>query len=153
MLDIDKLLITTGCATFEDYPWVTYYAGLEIRVLQIRPSADLMAIQVRAQPFCVGTPHKHQGLTFGFTSQGWWGHNPGEYHYGPNSYICEPTDELHRFCNGPEVTVASYVNIGYQEYFDESGCEVIRRSTPEDVLKKYLALCEEIGVRRPNVLV
>jgi hypothetical protein len=146
------LMVTTLHAEIDDFPWIAINEGQELKVLQVRPSQDLIVVHLRAKPFFVGGLHKHIGFTFGYTTKGAWSHSVKEFPYKPHSYVCEPINELHRFCNGPEVSEAFYITIGKQEYYDERGKEVIRRNTPESLLAMYYQKCEEAGLRRPNVL-
>lgn len=152
MTNLKDLIVSTLHSSFDDHPWVEFNKGQEIKVVHVRPSENLIAMQLRAQPFVIGTPHKHVGFTFGFTTRGAWSHNPKTFPYKPNSYVCEPINELHRYCNGPEISETYFINIGEQQYYDDEGREVIRRSTPETLLAKYFQKCEEAGLPRPNVL-
>ncbi len=152
MANIKELLVSTLYANFDDHPWAEINKGQEIKVVQLRPSENLIVLQLRAQPFVVGGLHKHVGFTFGFTTKGAWSHNPKEFPYLPNSFVCEPIDEFHRYCNGPGITETYFINIGEQLYYDDEGREIIRRSTAQSLHDKYMAKCEELGLPRPNVM-
>lgn len=148
---LEKLMVTTLHANFDQFPWVELYKGQEIKLVHARPEENLTVIQIRAQPGIIGGLHRHLGPTFGFTTRGAWGHDPVEFPYHPNSYVCEP-NELHRFHNGPNVSEAYYINTGIHEAYDPEGREVIRRTSAGDFLKTFLEKCEEQGKPRPNIL-
>ena len=148
---IQKLIVTTLHADFDDFPFVEFYKGQEIKLVHARPEQNLSVVQIRAQPFIVGSLHRHMGPTFGFTTKGAWGHDLVEYPYHPNSYVCEP-NELHRFHNGPGVSEAYYINTGDHVTYDPEGREEIKRTTAAGFLKAYLEKCEEMRLPRPNVL-
>jgi quercetin dioxygenase-like cupin family protein len=151
MLD-EALKISTLHTRYADFPWVPAEPGMEVRVIQVRPSDSLISIQFRAQPGARTGLHRHQGLVFGITTKGAWGHDPAKFPYLPGSYVCEPIGELHRFHNGPDISEVYYISIGYQENIDEVTGEPISRSNPAASLERYLARCEELGFARPNVL-
>lgn len=146
-----QLIITTLAANFDDFPWVELYKGIEIKLIHARPEENLSVVQIRAQPFTSGGWHRHAAHTFGFTTRGLWGHDPKEFHYAPNSYVCEP-NELHRFHNGPGVSEAYYINTGDNIRYDPEGREEVGRSNAADVLRIYLEKCEAAGLPRPNII-
>lgn len=151
MNDLTKLLVSTLHAKFDDYPWITFTPGLEVRLVHARPSQNLTVVQLRAQPGARSGLHRHLAPTFGFTTKGAWSHDPHDFAYQPNSYVCEP-NELHRFHNGPAVSEAYYINTGDSEQFDDEGREVISRRNAAQYLQNYLQQCEEAGLPRPNIL-
>lgn len=147
----ETLLISTLHARFEDYPFINFAPGIEIKLVHARPSQELTVIQMRVQPFAKTGLHRHMAPQYGLTTVGAWGHDPHEFPYGPNSYICEPIGEIHRFHNGPELSEAYFIRTGETESFDDE-----RRSTGRQnaagFLKMYLERCEAAGLQRPNIL-
>jgi 2,4'-dihydroxyacetophenone dioxygenase len=152
MTNLKKLLVSTAHAQFDNYPWIEFLPGQELKVVQARLADNLTVIQFRAQPGVRSGLHRHMGFVFGVTTKGAWSHDPDDFAYHPNSYVCEPLGELHRFYNGPQVTEACYISIGDTEYFDDEGREVVGRSDPAKLVTEYLAKCEERRLPRPNVL-
>jgi quercetin dioxygenase-like cupin family protein len=149
---MNALLITTLHRDLAQYPFVQMFPGMEMKVIQARPSEKIVVVQIRAQPYCRSTLHRHEGFTFGLTTKGAWSHNPERFPYEPDSYVCEPVNELHRFHNGPAVTEAFYLIQGDVVHYDEEGREEIRRSSAGSTLSRYLENCEDAGLARPNVL-
>jgi quercetin dioxygenase-like cupin family protein len=153
MLDMKALTISTLHTTFDGLPWVRSGApGIEFRIVQARPSESLIVTQFRAQPGAKSGLHRHTGLVLGITTRGAWGHHPERFPYQVGSYISEPTGEPHCFYNGPEVSEATYVEIGCQENLDPVSGEVVSRSDHQASLDKYLAACQALGLARPPVL-
>jgi len=146
-----RLIINTLSANFDDVPWVELYKGQEIKLIHARVEENLSVVQIRAQPFTSGSWHRHLSPTFGFTTKGLWGHDPNEFHYAPNSYVCEP-NELHKFHNGPGVSEAYYINTGDNVRYDAEGKEEVGRSGAKEFLKLYMEKCEAMGLPRPNIL-
>ena len=152
MNHLDKLLISTLHVQFDDYPWVLASPGMEMRLVHARPADKLTVIQLRSQPGARTGLHRHLGLVIGLTTKGAWSRDPKNFCYLPNSYVCEPLGELHRFHNGPQVTEAYYISQGNAEYFDDEGREIIERTDTAQFVEYYLSKCEELGQPRPNTL-
>ena len=150
-MDAASLLIHTAHAIVDDLPWVPSRPGMEIRYIHCSASRRMSAVQIRAQPGATTGLHRHLGPVLGYTTKGAWSHDPRDYIYRPNSYICEP-NELHRFFNGPQVTEAIYISFGDTEFVDDEGREVVLRANAAAGLARYFQLCEEKGLPRPNVL-
>lgn len=151
MNTLEHVFITTLHRRFDDHPFVTMFEGMEMRVVHVRPAEKLVVMQIRSQPLCRSTLHRHEGSTFGFTTRGAWGHEADRCLYEPNSYVWESVNELHRFHNGSDITEAYFVIFGDVVHYDDEGREVIRRSTAATTAARYLALCEEAGLHRPDL--
>ena len=147
----EKLIVNTLHARFEDYPFVNLAPGIEIKLVHARLSQNLTVIQMRVQPFAKTGLHRHLAPQYGLTTMGAWGHDPHEFLYRPNSYICEPVGEIHRFHNGPDVSEAYFIRTGETESFDDKG-QLTGRQNAEGFLKIYLERCEAAGLRRPSIL-
>ena len=96
---LEQLVVTTLHAKFEEFPWVSTIEGTEMRVVHARPAQKMHVVQFRAYPGARSGLHRHLGTVIGITTRGAWSHDPKDFLYKPDSYICEPT-ELHRFFNG-----------------------------------------------------
>ncbi len=151
MTSLNKLLVSTLHADFDDYPWIQADPGMEIKLVHARLQDNLTVIQFRAQPGARTGLHRHTGLVVGLTTKGAWSHDPHNFPYLPNSYVCEPLGELHRFHNGPEISEAYYLSLGDAEYFDDTGRELLYRTNVPQFVEFYMNKCEEIGKPRPNV--
>ena len=147
-----EVLVHTLDAQFNDFPYVNGREGMDMKVVLAREDEELLVVQFRARPHVRSGLHRHPKSVFGFTTRGAWSHEPDNFKYQPDSFICEPINELHRFINGPDVTEGYFISHGGSEYVDEATGEVVSRFGAADALTNYLQKCEAAKIPRPNIL-
>jgi 2,4'-dihydroxyacetophenone dioxygenase len=142
----------TGHVHPNDTPWVaTSVPGMELRLLQYREDADMMATELRALPFCVSGKHQHLDPAYAITLEGCWGHDHS-YEYRPGTYVFEPIGVVHQFFAGPEPVRAIFIAHGKAQFIDEETGEVAGTLTVADQVAHYFQQCEAAGLPRPNIL-
>jgi 2,4'-dihydroxyacetophenone dioxygenase len=136
----------------EEVPWVTTgFPGYDMRLLQYRVDEGMFTVQLRAEPGVESPPHRHLGPLYSVTTKGRWGHDR-DYIYGVGVYVYEPIDVVHRFLVPPdEGTELFTIGFGGIEVLGEEG-EVLASLSVAQQVETYFAICESLGLPRPNIL-
>jgi 2,4'-dihydroxyacetophenone dioxygenase len=137
----------------EDVPWASAGPGFEFRILQAHLEDSLVISEMRAQPDVESYLHRHITPLLAWTTAGAWGHDR-QYLYRPGTYVYETPGVVHRFLNGPGVTVVLFVQSGGSgdiEILDDHGTQVSVLTLAERVAS-YFKACEAQGLPRPNIL-
>lgn len=144
----------------DDVPWVIqpggtvdegYQPAVATRVLHSRPRDSFIVAQIRAEPGATTALHRHKAPAMGFTEQGAWGHDHN-FSYRPGVYLFETPGVLHRFINGPETSVVTFLHTGDIEFVDVESRETTAILALDDIVRGYFEACEEAGFDRPNIL-
>lgn len=137
----------------EDVPWASSAPGFEFRILQAHLEDSILVQEMRAQPGVESYLHRHVTPLLAWTTEGAWGHDR-QYQYVPGTYVYETPGVVHRFLNGPGVTVVLFLQGGGSgeiEILDDAGEQVAVITLAERV-ESYFAACETAGLPRPNIL-
>jgi len=132
-----------------DVPWIESAPGFEFRILQARLDDPLVVNELRAQPGVESPLHRHDTPVLAWTIEGAWGHDR-RYLYRPGTYVYETPGVVHRFLNGPEVTVALFIQTGDLVNLEDGDTGVLK--TLAQRVSWYFEACETAGLPRPNVL-
>ena len=137
----------------DDVPWASGGPGFEYRILQAHLEDSILVQEMRAQPSVESYLHRHVTPLLAWTTEGAWGHDR-QYLYVPGTYVYETPGVVHRFLNGPAVTVVLFLQGGGSgeiEVLDDNG-ELTGLITLADRVESYFATCEAAGLPRPNIL-
>lgn len=134
-----------------DIPWVSFFEGLQVRILHARPEEDFVVTQIKASPGTESGLHRHLGPVFGWTVSGHWGHDRN-YEYRPGTYIYETPGVIHKFLAGDEPVDAVFISHGILEQIDPETMEVVQTISPQEYVDHYLAACEKAGLGKPAFL-
>jgi 2,4'-dihydroxyacetophenone dioxygenase len=137
-----------------DLPFVDLGDGSEMQLLQCDVEAGLWVIRTRFRPGYLVQTHKHTGEVFAFTISGSWKYLEYPEVNTAGSYLFEPAGSVHTLTvpdDNDGVTDVWFAIRGANLNLDEDGnvTSVIDAGAVRDF---YLAMCEGMGLPRPDVI-
>ena len=136
----------------EQIPFADMGGGNMLRVLQVREKESLWIIENIFQAGFEVATHRHTGPVWGYTKSGAWKYKEYDYVNRAGSFLYEPAGSIHTLqCieNDTRVWFHMYgVNLNL-----DSNDNVESVADGAGTLAFYLAMCEQLGLPRPNVLV
>jgi len=137
-----------------DLPFVDLGDGSDLQLLQCDVEAGLWVIRTRFQPGYVVQTHKHTGEVFAFTISGSWRYAEYPQVNTAGSYLFEPAGSIHTLTvpeDNEGLTDVWFAIRGANLNLDENGnvTTVIDAGIIRDF---YLAMCEQMGLPRPDVI-
>ncbi len=136
----------------DDLPFVDIGDGSLLKVLQVKPQEGLWIIENIFQDGYEVEMHKHTGPVFGYTRSGAWKYKEYDYVNREGSFLYEPAGSMHTLQCIEDNTRVWFQMYGSNINLDADG-NVTSVVDGQLTLDFYLAMCEEQGLPRPNVLV
>jgi quercetin dioxygenase-like cupin family protein len=136
----------------DELPFVEIGGGNKLKVLQVKEREGLWIVEnIFMNGFEVQT-HRHTGPVWGYTTSGAWKYKEYEYVNRAGSFLYEPAGSVHTLQCIEDHTQVWFQMYGVNLNLDADG-NVESIADGAGTLAFYLAMCEEAGLRRPNVLV
>jgi 2,4'-dihydroxyacetophenone dioxygenase len=136
----------------DEIPFVDMGGGNLIRVLQVREKESLWIIENVFQAGFEVMTHRHTGPVWGYTKSGAWKYKEYDYVNRADSFLYEPANSVHTLQCIENDTRVLFHMYGMNLNLDDDG-KVVSVSDGAGTLAFYLALCEQNGLGRPNVVV
>ena len=135
-----------------DLPFIDIGDGSQLKVLQLKRGEGLWIIENIFQAGYEVDKHKHTGPVWGYTSAGAWKYKEYDYVNRAGSFLYEPAGSVHTL-----QCVENNTRVWFQMYGSNINLDADDNITSivdgQLTLDFYLAMCEEQGLPRPNVLV
>jgi 2,4'-dihydroxyacetophenone dioxygenase len=136
----------------DDLPFVDIGDGNKLKVIQVKVGEGLWIVEnVFMKGFEVQT-HRHTGPVWGYTVSGAWKYKEYDYVNRAGSFLYEPAGSVHTLQCIEDDTHVWFHMYGVNLNLDAQG-NVESVADGPGTLAFYLAVCEELGLPRPNVLV
>lgn len=136
----------------DELPFVDIGDGSLLKVLQVRAKEGLWIVEnIFKAGYDVDT-HRHTGPVFGYTRSGAWKYKEYEYVNRAGSFLYEPAGSVHTLTSIEDDTQVWFQMYGSNINLDADGniTSVVDGAT---TLEFYLAMCAEMGVPNPPVIV
>lgn len=137
-----------------ELPFVSVGDGTHIQLLQVDIDAGLWVLRTKFDPGVTIPRHKHTGEVFAFTIAGSWKYLEYPEVNTAGSYLFEPAGSIHTLTVPADVEGQTDVwfairgaNLNLAD--DGTVTTVIDAGLMADF---YVAMCEELGHGRPNVI-
>ena len=137
-----------------DLPFIDVGDGTHLQLLQVDVELGLWVVRTRFEPGVTIPTHKHTGQVFAFTLAGRWKYLEYPEVNTAGSYLYEPAGSIHTLTVPDDVeglTDVWFAIYGANLNLDDDGnvWAVIDAGFMRDF---YLAMCEEQGFGRPDVV-
>ncbi|MDE0950695.1 MAG: 2,4'-dihydroxyacetophenone dioxygenase family protein [Halioglobus sp.] len=136
----------------DDLPYVDIGDGSQLRVLQVKPKEGLWIVENIFQAGYEVDKHKHTGPVWGYTRSGAWKYKEYDYVNRAGSFLYEPAGSVHTLQCIEDDTQVWFQMYGSNINLDEQGNITSVVDGPM-TLEFYLAMCADLGLPTPNVLV
>ena len=136
----------------DDLPYVDIGDGSQLRVLQEKPKEGLWIIENIFQAGYEVDKHKHTGPVWGYTRSGAWKYKEYDYVNRAGSFLYEPAGSVHTLQCIEDDTQVWFQMYGSNINLDEQG-NITSVVDGAMTLEFYLAMCADLGLPAPNVLV
>jgi quercetin dioxygenase-like cupin family protein len=137
-----------------ELPFVALGDGTHLQVLQIDVDAGLWVIRTKFEPGVTVQRHKHTGEVFAFTIAGSWKYLEYADVNTAGSYLYEPAGSIHTLtvpADNDGLTDVWFAIKGANLNLDADG-NVESVIDAGFIAEVYIAMCEQLGHRRPNVI-
>ena len=136
----------------DELPFVDMGGGNLLKVLQVDEQAGLWIIENVFQAGFEVPTHRHTGPVWGYTAAGAWKYKEYDYVNRAGSFLFEPAGSVHTLqCIEDDSRVWFHMH-GVNLNVDADG-NVESVIDGAGTLAFYLAMCEQEGLPRPNVLI
>ncbi|AQA17585.1 cupin [Halioglobus japonicus] len=136
----------------DELPFIDIGDGSLLKVLQVKRGEGLWIIENIFQAGYEVEQHKHTGPVWGYTSSGAWKYKEYDYVNRAGSFLYEPAGSVHTLQCTEDNTRVWFQMYGSNINLDADG-NITSVVDGDMTLQFYLAMCEEQGLPRPNVLV
>jgi 2,4'-dihydroxyacetophenone dioxygenase len=136
----------------EDLPWVDIGDGSQLRVLQVKPKEGLWIVENIFQAGYEVDTHRHTGPVWGYTRSGAWKYKEYDYVNRAGSFLYEPAGSVHTLQCIEDDTQVWFQMYGSNINLDAEG-NITSVVDGALTLEFYLAMCGEMGLPTPPVLV
>ncbi len=134
-----------------DLPFVDIGDGSKLKVIMVEAARDLWIIENVFQSGYEVQRHKHTGPVYAYTTSGSWRYKEYPDVNRTGSFLYEPANSVHTLQILEDDTHVWFQIYGANLNLDADG-EVESISDGAKTLSVYLALCEQAGLSKPNVL-
>lgn len=138
-----------------DLPFVDIGDGSRLKVIMVQqsptPESALWIIENVFQAGYQVQRHKHTGPVYAYTTSGAWKYREYDDVNRAGSFLYEPAGSVHTLQIVEDDTHVWFQMYGANLNLDDAG-KVESVSDGPGTLAVYLALCEQAGLPRPNVL-
>ena len=136
----------------DDLPFVDIGDGSKLKVIQVKAEEGLWIVEnIFQQGYEVQT-HRHTGPVYAYTVSGAWKYKEYDYVNRAGSFLYEPAGSIHTLQCIEDDTRVWFHMYGVNLNLDEND-NVESVADGAGSLAFYLAMCEQMGLPRPNVLV
>ena len=136
----------------DELPFVDIGGGNLLKVIQVKEREGLWIVEnVFMEGFEV-QKHRHTGPVWGYTTAGAWKYKEYDYVNRAGSFLYEPAGSVHALQCIEDHTRVWFHMYGVNLNLDADG-NVESVADGAGTLASYLAMCEQLGVPRPPVLV
>ena len=136
----------------DDLPFVDIGDGSLLKVLQVRPQEGLWIVENIFKAGYEVETHRHTGPVFGYTRSGAWKYKEYDYVNRAGSFLYEPPGSVHTLQCIEDDTQVWFHMYGANINLDAGG-NITSVVDGAMTLEFYLALCAEMGVPNPPVIV
>ncbi|MCB1704932.1 MAG: 2,4'-dihydroxyacetophenone dioxygenase family protein [Halioglobus sp.] len=136
----------------DDLPYIDIGDGSKLRVLQVKAGEGLWIVENIFQAGYEVETHRHTGPVWGYTRSGAWKYKEYDYVNRAGSFLYEPAGSQHTLQCIEDDTQVWFQMYGCNINLDANG-NVTSIMDGMGTLEYYLAVCAEMGLPRPNVLV
>jgi quercetin dioxygenase-like cupin family protein len=136
----------------DDLPYIEIGDGSKLRVLQVKAGEGLWIVENIFQAGYEVETHRHTGPVWGYTRSGAWKYKEYDYVNRAGSFLYEPAGSQHTLQCIEDDTQVWFQMYGCNINLDANG-NVTSIMDGMGTLEYYLAVCAEMGLPRPNVLV
>ncbi len=139
----------------KELPFVSFFEGIMVQVVQIDIEAGLWVTRMRAQPGITLQKHKHTGEVFAFTIAGSWKYLEYPDINTAGSYLHEPAGSVHTLhvpASNTGVTDVWFAIRGANLNLDANG-KVESVMDAAAALEMYLSGCRAAGFPVPDVII
>jgi 2,4'-dihydroxyacetophenone dioxygenase len=136
----------------DELPWVDIGEGSKLKVIQVKEREGLWIVENIFQAGYEVQKHRHTGPVWGYTKSGAWKYKEYDYVNRAGSFLYEPAGSVHTLQCIEDNTQVWFHMYGVNLNLDEND-NVESVADGAGALAFYLAMCEEMGLPRPNVLV
>ena len=136
----------------DDLPYIDIGDGSKLRVVQVKRKEGLWIVENIFQAGYEVDTHKHTGPVWGYTRSGAWKYKEYEYVNRAGSFLYEPAGSVHTLQCIEDDTQVWFQMYGANINLDAEGNITSVVDGPM-TLEFYLAVCADLGLPRPNVLV
>jgi 2,4'-dihydroxyacetophenone dioxygenase len=136
----------------DELPFVDIGGGNLLKVIQVKEKEGLWIIEnIFMAGFEVQT-HRHTGPVWGYTTSGAWKYKEYDYVNRAGSFLYEPAGSVHTLQCVEDDTRVWFQMYGANLNLDADG-NVESVADGAGTLAFYLAMCEQMGIPHPKVLV
>jgi len=136
----------------DELPWADIGGGNKLRLLQLKEKEGLWIVENIFQKGYVVQTHKHTGPVYAYTTSGAWKYQEYDYVNRAGSFLYEPAGSVHTLQCIEDNTRVWFHMYGVNLNLDaDDNVESVADGAGS--LAFYLAMCEQVGLPRPNVLV
>ena len=136
----------------DDLPFIDIGDGSMLKVLQVKPEEGLWIIENIFQAGYEVDTHKHTGPVYGYTRSGAWKYKEYDYVNRAGSFLYEPAGSVHTLQCIEDDTQVWFQMYGSNINLDAQG-NITSVADGALTLEFYLAVCADLGLPKPNVLV
>jgi 2,4'-dihydroxyacetophenone dioxygenase len=136
----------------DDLPFVDIGEGSKLKVIQVKEREGLWIVENIFQAGYEVQKHRHTGPVWGYTISGAWKYKEYDYVNRAGSFLYEPAGSIHTLQCIEDHTQVWFHMYGVNLNLDADG-NVESVTDGAGALEFYLAMCEQMGLPRPNVLV
>ncbi|MFK7975529.1 MAG: 2,4'-dihydroxyacetophenone dioxygenase family protein [Halioglobus sp.] len=135
----------------DDLPFVDIGDGSLLKVIQVKPQEGLWIVENIFKAGYEVDKHRHTGPVYAYTRAGAWRYKEYDYVNRPGSFLYEPAGSEHTLQSVEDDTQVWFQMYGSNVNMDADGT-ITSVVDGQLTLDFYLAMCEEQGLPRPNVL-
>lgn len=136
----------------DELPYIDIGDGSKLRVLQVKAQEGLWIVENIFQAGYEVETHKHTGPVWGYTRSGAWKYKEYDYVNRAGSFLYEPAGSQHTLQCLEDDTQVWFQMYGSNINLDAAG-NITSVVDGAGTLEFYLAVCADMGLPRPNVLV
>jgi len=136
----------------DDLPFVDIGDGSLLKVIQVKPEEGLWIVENIFKNGYEVDKHRHTGPIYAYTQSGAWCYKEYDYVNRAGSFLYEPAGSEHTLQAIEDDTRVWFQMYGSNINLDADG-NITSVVDGRLTLDFYLAMCEEQGLPRPNVLV
>ena len=136
----------------DDLPYIDIGDGSKLRVLQVKAAEGLWIVENIFQAGYEVETHRHTGPVWGYTRSGAWKYKEYDYVNRAGSFLYEPAGSVHTLQCIEDDTQVWFQMYGSNINLDAQG-NITSVADGAGTLEYYLAVCAEMGLPRPHVLV
>ena len=136
----------------EELPFVEMGGGNKLKVIMVDEGQGLWIVENIFQNGFEVIAHKHTGPVYGYTVSGAWKYKEYDYVNRAGSFLYEPANSVHTLQCIEDGTDVWFHMYGANLNLDADG-NVESVVDGAGTLAFYLAMCEQMGMPRPPVLV